>query len=224
MDGDPVKVAMDLLEAVPLQGMRAVIARNLTQSLRDMAQLTLHRQIDPGELLALRERLREPVRPSLNSLVLAAVAHVLPRHPAVNATLEEDTIYRWAGVNLGMAVAVDAGLLVPVIRDAHALSLAEIQEQSTELARQARAGRLALTDMEGATFTVTNLGGFRIDSFTPIVNPPQVAILGVGRAVRDSMTLSLTIDHRALDGAPAARFLDDLAEALEQPSAMLRYD
>lgn len=210
----------ELLERVPLKGMRGVIARRMTQSLREMAQLTLHRQVETEPLVRFREGFERDARPSVNDLLLAAVARVLPAHPAVNATLEDETILRWRRVHLGVAVAVDAGLVVPVIHDADGLSLAQLHEQAARLGRLAREGGLRTADIEGATFTVTNLGALGIDAFTPIVNPPQVAILGVGRATR-TMTLSLTIDHRALDGAPGALFLRDLAELLEQPGELL---
>jgi pyruvate dehydrogenase E2 component (dihydrolipoamide acetyltransferase) len=207
----------ELLEAVPLDGMRAVIARTMTQSLREMAQLTLHRQVETEQLVRYRESFDADSRPSFNDLVLSAVARTLLHHPSLNATLEADTISRWKHVHLGMAVAVDAGLVVPVIRNADTLSLPELRAEAARLGLAARDGKLRMPDIQGGTFTVSNLGGFGIDGFTPIVNPPQVAILGVGRIGDPSMTLSLTIDHRALDGVPGARFLQDLADALESP-------
>jgi pyruvate dehydrogenase E2 component (dihydrolipoamide acetyltransferase) len=207
-----------LAEAVPVKGIRALIARRMGDSLREMAQLTLHREVDTGQLTSLRETSDLDERPSINTLLLSAVARVLPQHPAVNATLQDDTIFRWKSVHLGMAVALDDGLVVPVIRNANQLSLAELQAQAARLASAAREGKLTMPDIEGATFTVTNLGAFGVDAFTPIIDPPQVAILGVGRIRKGAMTLSLTIDHRALDGAPGARFLADLAAALESPA------
>lgn len=209
----------DLLETVPLKGMRAAIARTMMESMHGMAQLTLHRRVGTATLTRFREESEAERRPSFNDLVLAAAARSLTRHPAVNATLSEDTISRWRTVNLGMAVAVEAGLVVPVIRDADKLSLAELREEAARLAGIAREGALSFAEIEGATFTVSNLGGLGIDSFTPIINPPQVAILGVGRISDDAMTLSLTIDHRALDGAPGAEFLATMAELLEDPAS-----
>jgi pyruvate dehydrogenase E2 component (dihydrolipoamide acetyltransferase) len=205
----------ELLEAVPLAGMRAVIARTMTASLREMAQLTLHREADVRALLALRASRPEEGRPSVNTIVLAAVARALTRHPLVNATLEDDTISRWRPVHLGLAVALDAGLIVPVIRDAETLSLEELGAEAARLAGRARDRTLTMPEIQGATFTVTNLGGLGIDAFTPIVNPPQVAILGVGRIRGDGMMLSLTLDHRALDGADGARFLQDVQQELD---------
>jgi len=211
----------DLVEAVQLEGMRAVIARRMTESLREMAQFTLHRQVEAARLVLFREGFPADGRPSVNDVVLAAVARGLAHHPSVNATLEDDTIFRWRCVHLGMAVAVDAGLVVPVIRNADELSLRALQEEAARLGRLARDGELTMADIQGGTFTASNLGAFGVDAFTPIINPPQVAILGVGRLSGGSMTLSLTIDHRALDGVPGARFLHDVAEALENPGGYL---
>src|SRR5205823_6378706 len=126
-------------------------------------------------------------RPSVNDLVLAGVVRALARHPSVNATLEDESISRWRSVHLGVAVAVDGGLIVPVIRNAQALSLVELRDKVGELANRARSRTLMRAEIEGATFTVTNLGSFGIDAFTPIINPPQVAILGVGRITDASM-------------------------------------
>lgn len=214
MNGDR---AGELLEAVRLDGLRGVIARGMTESLRRMAQFTLHRQVEAAPLLRFHKELAGKCKPSINDLVLAATAKALAQHPALNATLEGETIFRWRPVHLGMAVAVEAGLVVPVIRSAQELSLASLTQQTTRLIRLARNGGLAMADLQDGTFTVTNLGSLGVDAFTPIINPPQVAILGVGRIAHGVMTLSLTIDHRALDGAPAGRFLQDLADCLENP-------
>jgi len=211
----------ELAEEVRLEGMRAVIARRLTESLQSMAQLTLHREVQTAKLVEFRDSFAADSRPSVNDVVLLGVARVLARHPLVNATLERETIFRWRCVHLGMAVALDEGLVVPVIRNADKLSLANLQEETARLGRAAREGALTMSDLHDGTFTVSNLGAFGIDAFTPIINPPQVAILGVGRADRGSMTLSLTIDHRALDGVTGARFLHDLAEVLGHPSRHL---
>lgn len=207
------------LREVPLRGMRGVIAQTMTHSLREMAQLTLHRQVAVTAVEELR-RIR-PGELSVNDVMLAAVTRVLGAHPNVNATLEEGTIREWGTVGLGVAVAVDDGLVVPVIRDAQKLSAAEIGAETRRLAGLAREGQLTIAEISDGTFTVTNLGALGIDLFTPIVNPPQVAILGVGRVRAGQVGLSLTIDHRALDGAPGAMFLADLAEALAAPEGLL---
>jgi pyruvate dehydrogenase E2 component (dihydrolipoamide acetyltransferase) len=207
----------ELHEQIPLDGMRGLIARRLTESLREMAQLTLHHEIDAAPIIEFR-RASVDSQHSINDVVLTAVAHTLAHHPAVNATLENDIILRWRSVNLGTAVAVDAGLVVPVIKNADKLSLKQLGVEAERLTTLARSGGLSIADMQNGTFTVSNLGAFGIDGFTPIINPPQVAILGVGRIRREAaMTLSLTIDHRALDGVPGARFLQDLTQLLENP-------
>jgi pyruvate dehydrogenase E2 component (dihydrolipoamide acetyltransferase) len=206
---------LELLQQVPVDGMRAVIARRMTQSLHEMAQLTLHRRVIATELSGFRASFAEDVCPSVNDVVLAVVARTLARHPALNATLEADIISRWRPVHLGVAVAVEGGLVVPVIRNADRLPLANLREEAARVASLARAGRLTFADLRDGTFTVTNLGQFGVDGFTPIINAPQVAILGVGRVTGESMMLSLTIDHRAVDGVPAAQFLADLAAVFE---------
>jgi pyruvate dehydrogenase E2 component (dihydrolipoamide acetyltransferase) len=215
------EAADDLLDRMPLAGMRQVIARNMVQSLREMAQLTLHRRIDASPLMAFRDTFSVRDRPSVNDVLLAAVARTLRRHPSLNATLEDETIYRWKHVHLGMATAIEGGLVVPVIRNAETLPLATLRSETAKLSELARRGALTMGDLAAATFTVSNLGTLGIDGFTPIVNPPQVAILGVGRIDRSDLTLSLTIDHRALDGAPGALFLQDLAEVLADPKSAL---
>jgi pyruvate dehydrogenase E2 component (dihydrolipoamide acetyltransferase) len=210
-----------LREAIPIQGMRAIIAHRMHQSLRDMAQLTFHRSLDASNLVRFREDLGRSETATYNDLVLYAVAQVLPAHPVLNATVEGDVISRWSSVNMGLAVALDDGLVVPVIRDADRLSLVELAEERGRLVELAHSGGLRSRHLLGATFTVTNLGQFGVDAFTPIVNPPEVAILGVGRLRPDALlTLSLTVDHRVVDGVPAARFLGDVSRVLEDPTSL----
>jgi pyruvate dehydrogenase E2 component (dihydrolipoamide acetyltransferase) len=211
----------DLLQAIPLVGMRAAIARSMRDSLQDMAQLTLHRTVPVTNLLTFRNSFPSASRPTMNDLLLCAVAKALPRHPAVNATLEDSTIFRWRPVHLGMAVAVEAGLVVPVIRNADQLTVAALHDETHRLRRLARGSQIGMSDLVGGTFTVSNLGAFGIDWFTPIINPPQVAILGVGRIRAGVVQLSLTVDHRALDGAPAALFLEDLVGVFARPERHL---
>jgi pyruvate dehydrogenase E2 component (dihydrolipoamide acetyltransferase) len=166
------------------------------------------------------------LRLTYTDLLVETVARLLPEHPLLNSTLEGSSIVISDAVHMGVAVALEDGLIVPVIRDAHAKSLADIARARSELAAKAQAGTLGMDEIEGGTFTISNLGAFGADSFTPIVNPPQCAILGVGRivekpvaadgevSVRPTMWLSLTFDHRLVDGAPAARFLQALADRL----------
>ncbi len=218
---------------VPLTGMRGAIASRMHDSIQSMAQLTLTRQIDATELIALQQSLKaEGTGVSVTDLVLKAVAVALTSHPALNATLENDVITLHPEVHLGVAVALDDGLIVPVVRDTAAKRLSDLSAEVRDLAEKVRTNSAKPTEVSGSTFTVTNLGAYGIDGFTPIINPPEVAILGVGRAVevpvrdgnemawRQMITFSLTIDHRAVDGAPGALFLQTLAEIIADPAAL----
>ena len=204
---------------VKLRGMRGAIAGAMTASLQASAQFTLHAEFEVGSLLDLRRTLTEKI--SINSLLLVAVARVLARRPDINATLEEGIIRQWGTVRLGFAVALDDGLVVPVIQNAHTMGAAQLGTEAARLTALARAGTLNFKDLTGGTFSVTNLGSFGIDAFTPIISMPQVAILGIGRVRGTVMTASLTIDHRAVDGAPGARFLSEVNEVLSKPASLL---
>ncbi len=217
----------------PFEGIRAVIAERLTESHTTMAQVTITRHVDAGGLVAQRARLADEiesatgVRLTFTDLLVRQVAALLVEHPFLNATLTEQGILLHEDVNIGVAVALEGGLLVPVIRAANERTLEEVVVERDRLASAARDGKLGLDELEGGTFDISNLGAFGADAFTPIVDPPQSAILGVGRItdqaaavegrveVRPMMWLSLTFDHRILDGAPAAQFLTALSEALE---------
>ena len=216
----------------PLSPMRKTIARRMLESLQTTAQLTLMAEIDVTELVALRTRLKQRFDVSYTDLIVKAAALALAEHPHCNAWLVDDELRLWSAVHIGVAVALDAGLVVPVVRDAQSKGVEAIAAEVKALAERARAGKLTDRDVSDGTFTVTNLGAAGIDAFTPILNPPQVAILGVGRIVekpvrrqgelawRQMMTLSLTVDHRVLDGAPAAEFLGDVGRRLEDPSEL----
>ncbi|RMF04033.1 MAG: 2-oxo acid dehydrogenase subunit E2, partial [Chloroflexi bacterium] len=218
-------------QTVPLAGMRAAIARRMHQSLQDMAQLTLHTEADVTELKAYRAwRKAEGV--TYTDLLVRACALALSRHPRLNARLDGDRIVLLPDVHIGLAVALPEGLVVPVIRNAAVRSVSQIARERARLVDRARAGQLNANEMSGSTFTVTNLGMFDVDAFTPIVNPPEAAILGVGRIVekvviykekiaqRAMMTLSLSFDHRLVDGAPAAAFLQSVKQTLEEPATL----
>ena len=222
---------------------RRTIAERMLASQADNAPVTLHTRADVTDLTALRHRLKAagngPV-PAYTDLLAKLVADVLLRHPSLSgcwdlsgALVSPDE----KSLHIGIAVDTEAGLLVPVVRDVGRRSLAEITTESRALIEKARSGKLSSADMEGGVFTITNLGGFGIDEFTPIINGPQTAILGVGTirrepvvvtaasgaesiAIRDLMTLSLTFDHCRVDGGPAARFLDDLRRAIESPTGL----
>ncbi len=222
-------------EAVPFRGIRAVVAKRMAESVRSTAQVTVTREANASGLVARRADLLPGIeeatgaRLTYTDLLVEAVARLLGEHPRLNATLDGDGVRRHRRVAVGVAVALEDGLIVPVIHDVQAKSLEEIVRARVDLAERARVGDLAAEEVADATFTITNLGGFGTDVFTPILNLPQVAILGVGRIaeravavdgdviVRPTVWLSLTVDHRAVDGAPAAAFLHALAGAWDDP-------
>ena len=215
---------------IPMRGMRATIAERMHTSLQQMAQLTLSMNVAMDAVIADREgRKAHGAVPGYTDYVIAAAAAALKSHPVVNSQITEDGVALLPAVNVGMAVAVDGGLVVPVVPNTDQLSLPELSAETTRLADAARSGQLQLAELEGGTFSVTALGMFGVDMFTPVINPPNTAILGVGRLrdevswiddapVRTSvLTLSLTWDHRAFDGAPAAEFAAAIKTNLESP-------
>ncbi len=232
------KESADAPQAHPLSAMRRTIAQRMHASLRDAAQLTMDMEVAMDDAVKLRQDLvaeweNDGIRVTYTDLVLVAAAKALARHPAMNAAWAGDALARFHAVHIGLAVALDEGLIVPVIRNAQTKTLRQIAVESATLAGRARAGALSLADVEGGTFTVTSLGMYGVDTFTPILNPPQAGILGVGRIydglrwdgeapVRAAkMRLSLTWDHRVLDGAPAAEFLAAVRDYLEAPFRLL---
>lgn len=212
-----------------LSGMRRTIAQRMTESLQNTAQVTVFTEVDVTELVALRERLKQDFKVSYTDLIVQAAARALERHPKVNASLIDDRVVQHDNVHIGVAVALEDGLIVPVVRDANHKSLRDIAAEIRELAERARDEQLTPDDVSGATFSVTNLGAYGIDGFTPILNVPEAAILGVGRimekpaayrgsvALRYMLVLSLTFDHRVVDGAPASAFLQTVANMLSMP-------
>ena len=224
-------------EIAPLRGLRRTIAQRMTQSSQSTAPVTLTSEVDVTEAVAMRERLlaewrQHRIRPLDLDLVVNATAASLAEHSRLNSHLASDEVGLLKDVNIGVAMAVDDGLLVPVIKSAHSKGLLEVAREIRDLSDRNRNGKLSVDDMTGAGFTITSLSGYGIDAFTPIIDPPQVAILGVGRIVekpavhdgqvtiRSMMSLSLTFDHRALDGVPAAEFLRTLASKLQDPAWM----
>ncbi len=220
----------------PFSNVRKVIAKAMHSSLSEMAQLTLNSSFDATSLLNYRKLLKEKgeamglSKVTINDMVLYAVSRVLPSYPEINANVVDNTFRKFAHANIGMAVDTDRGLLVPVIFGSDTLSLAEISQKTKALAGSAREGTLSPDDMSGGSFTVSNLGSMGVESFTPVINPPQTAILGVccttnrlkaDGSVYPAMGLSLTFDHRAVDGAPAAKFLKELCTALENFELLL---
>ena len=219
--------------AIPFVGVRQMIAERMTESLRTMAQVTITTEVDATELVRLREQLKAEFDLTYTDLVVKAAAKALRDHPLLNATLVGDEIQLLEEVHIGVAVALEEGLIVPVVRDADKKTLQEIAQETRRLAEGAREGTLTVDEVTGSTFTVTNLGMYGVDTFTPIINPPEAAILGVGRIVekpavhqgqivkRALMQLSLTFDHRIVDGAPAAEFLRTVKGLLESPYRLL---
>ncbi len=224
---------------IPLTGIRGAIAKNMMASLSSMAQLTLGREVDISSLASVRAQLKADYAdlglraPTITDFIVKAAALALRQHPLLNATIRDDQVVLLEPVNIGLAVSIEGGLVVPVLNDADIRSLADLAQQSAGLADTARSGRLSLPALEGATFAVTSLGTAGIDFFTPVISPGNVGILGVGRikdAVRwdgevpcrtQVLTLSLTFDHRAVDGAPAAEFLATVADLLGRPLVLL---
>jgi pyruvate dehydrogenase E2 component (dihydrolipoamide acetyltransferase) len=225
-------------EVVPLTGLRKIIADRMTMSVSTMAQVTLTTEVDVTEMLKLRESLVSEwrphrLRPLDLDLIITAVAGSLKEHPRLNAHLVDGDVLLLKEVNIGLAVAVPDGLVVPVLRGADSLDVLGIARAMRELADKTRKGGLGVDDVTGAGFTVTALSNYDIDVFTPIIDPPQVAILGLGRAiekpvvvdgeivVRSMMHLSVTFDHRALDGVPVAEFIRTLKASLESPGELV---
>ncbi|RTR06563.1 2-oxo acid dehydrogenase subunit E2 [Halomonas nitroreducens] len=216
---------------IPLRGMRGMIATRMRESLQSSAQLTHHANAELGAVKALRAHCRATglPAPSVQDVLLRLVVQTLGEFPALNATLEDNCITQYPGVHLGLAVPLPDDLLVaPALFDAQAIGLGALPRARRELVDKAGAGKLGVRELTGATFTVSNLGRSRVHHFTPILNVPQVAILGIGgsewRALPDKdggvrlaevIGLSLTFDHRAVNGAPAAAFLDRLGERIE---------
>ena len=219
-------------QRIPFAGMRQVIADQMVHSLQTMAQVSMSTTADVTELKATREALgaRWGRKPSYTDLLIKAVVAALQAHPLLGAKLEGEEIVLPSEYHIGVAVALEDGLIVPVVRHADQLTLLEVGDRVKDLAQRAREDALDVDEVTGATITITNLGMFGIDASTPIINPPEVAILGVGRIVqelalvegqvvaRDRMTLSLTVDHRIVDGAPGAQFLQTLVGLLEHPA------
>jgi pyruvate dehydrogenase E2 component (dihydrolipoamide acetyltransferase) len=218
-----------------MSGVRAVIAERMHESHQVTAPLTLTMETDATEFVALRERLKARMADELgfnigyNDLLIKLVAHALRKFPYMNARLEEDKIHHLGPVHVALAVDTPRGLLVPFVRDADQKSLSEVAQEVRGLIQRAREGKSVPDELSGSTFTITNLGMFEVDAFTPLINLPEAAIMGVGRikdrpavvdgelCVRKLMWMSLTLDHRLVDGAPAARFLQYIKNLIEDP-------
>jgi pyruvate dehydrogenase E2 component (dihydrolipoamide acetyltransferase) len=220
----------EVLETIPVRGVRAVIAERMAQSSAATARVTLNSEADGTVLVELRRKLaKDGVDASYNALLLRILGRALRDHPRLNASLVGDAIQVWRRVHIGLAVDSDRGLLVPVMRDVDRKGLGQLEGEIRSLSERARAGQSSPEELVGGSFTLTNLGMFGIDSFTPIINLPECAILGVGRiktqpafagdrvVARQMMWLSLSFDHRLVDGAAAARFMQRVVQLIDHP-------
>ncbi len=231
--------AEDVVE-IPLTAMRRTIAKRLSQSMQTAPHFYVTTVIDTGKLAVLRQQINEyaagepaPVKVSFNDLVIKAVARALVRMPQVNVSFAEDRILQKKQVHIGVAVALDQGLIVPVLHHADQRGVLDIARETQRLAEAARNGKLRPEELSGGTFTISNLGMFDVESFTAVINPPESAILAVGSitptpvvvdgqvVVRDRMKVTLSSDHRVLDGVTAARFLQEVKRLLEEPLGVL---
>lgn len=235
----PSQPALENQQQIPVKGMRNIIAKRMKESLQSSAQLTLTMKVDVTDLVILQKQATETLQKhdstkfTITDFVAKAVVLSLKEHPKMNSAYIEDNIILYESIHLGLAVALENGLVVPVIRNAENCTLRQLSNKGKELARSARDGQLPIEDMQGSTFTISNLGAFGVEHFTPILNTPETGILGIGSAYdtplyigeelerRTILPLSLTFDHRVLDGAPAAAFLQTLKRYLEEPITVI---
>ena len=213
-------------QTIPLSGYKKTSAERLAMSFRTAPHSTLVVEIDVSKAVELHQK----VQVSYTTIIVKAAAEALTEHPLLNSTLDGDTIKVFAEANVGVAIATENGLVVPVIREADKKSLEEIDVALKELTEKARQAKLTKDELSGGTFTITNLGMYEVDFFTPIINPPEAAILAIGRItqkpvvinakieIKPTLTLSLSYDHRIVDGAPAAQFLQRIKQRIENPA------
>ena len=228
------EIAQPTFETViPIEGIRAIIAERMLKSISTTAQLTLHTEVDATELVDWRAKLRDESEspgktvPSYNAVLISLTAKALRAHPRLNAKQNGNTIQLLENIHIGLAVDNEYGLVVVVVRDADKKSVADINSEIVTMAENVASKKSSIEELTGGTFTITNLGGYGVDHFTPIINPPEMAILGIGRIVeklvireskvmqRNMMALSLTFDHRLVDGGPAAQFLKTVSSLIE---------
>ena len=230
----PAEVSAHEETVIPMTGMRRAIANNMMNSLTSMAQANHRMKVDMSESVRFRAKLKAAdIKVSYNDILIKAVSHALMKFPMLNSTVRGNDIITRNYVNMGVAVAIDGGLIVPNIKDAQAKSVVEIHAQVADLAGKAKEGKLTREEYTNGTFTITNLGMYDVDEFTAVINPPEAAILAVGKiadtpvvengevVIRPIMTLSLTYDHRIIDGAPAAQFLQYVKTLLQNPYLMM---
>jgi pyruvate dehydrogenase E2 component (dihydrolipoamide acetyltransferase) len=234
LPSSPIPSVSEPAEVIPFTGIRALIAGRMAASHSQTAPVTLTAEADATALVELRRQLAaDGVAVSYNDLLLYVLAKALREHPRLNTSLDGETIRVWRRIDIGLAVDTERGLLVPVVRDVASKGLAQLAAETQALIQRAQAGRCTPDELTGGTFTLTNLGMFGIDAFTPLINLPETAILGVGRikarptvigdqiVARQTAWLSLTFDHRLVDGGPAARFLQRVVQLAEKPHLLM---
>jgi pyruvate dehydrogenase E2 component (dihydrolipoamide acetyltransferase) len=227
-------------KVILMSKMRKAIAERMSSSAKTAPQVTVTTEVDMSEVVRLRERLLPELETkigvplSYTDILVKVLAIALREHPILNSRLHGDLIRLIEEINIGVAVEVEEGLVVPVVHDADKKTLAEVAKSTKQLIDGARDGRLSSSELTGGTFTISNLGSYGVDFFTPLINLPETAILGVGRivekpiasngqvSVKPMMCLSLSFDHRVIDGALAAKFLQRIREILEAPSVLVR--
>jgi len=228
------KAEVKIRKVIRIEGMRKTIARRLSESHRTIPAVAIVMKVDMSKALELRKKMKEENRNvSITAMVVKAVAKALEQDPTLNSSVEGDRIIVYEDINVGVAVSLPDGLIVPVIKDANKKALTEISEEIESLSKKAREEGLSPEEVSGGTFTVSNLGTRDVEFFTPIINPPQTAILGVGTISNEPvaidgnvetkpiMRLSLVFDHRVTDGVPASELLRKIKEHLENPSVLL---
>src|SRR6266849_1537439 len=225
-------------ERVSLSQMRRTIARRMAESTRTVPHFFLTMTVDASELVRLRKQITEEtadagIKISFNDMVVKAAAVAIRKVPDINVSFAEDSLIRHQHIHIGVAVATERGLIVPVVRDVDQKSLGQISRETRDLAERANSGKLQPADYSGGTFTISNLGMFGVEQFNAVINPPEAAILAVGAitrepaehdgqiVLRERMKLTLSVDHRALDGAMGARYLQALKQVLEKPMLLL---
>jgi len=226
-------------ESIAVSSIRKTIAERMLESSQTTAAVTITTTVDATNLVNLRRQFKavhetgEPSAIGYTEIIVKLVALSLIKHARLNSRWNGSQIQVWRNIHIGIAVDTEAGLMVPVVRDVPSLSLREIAARTRDLVARARTAKLAANELSGSTFTISNLGQFGVEVFTPLINPPECAILGLGRiqnqvvvqnrqfVERDRMVLSLTFDHRVVDGVPAARFLQTLSSLIENPSPWL---
>lgn len=228
-----------ILERIPMKGIRTVIAQRMTYSWSTIPHIYESVSVDMEEVVRLRERVNQVIldhtglKVSYTAILALAVARLLPKHPFLNSSFTGEEVIEWEDINLGIATSLEDYLIVPVVRSAQDLNLESIVKEMSRLLDAARSKKMEPADMSGSTFTISNLGMFGIESFTAIINPPETAILAVGKmidtpvvingqvVIRPMMNLTVAVDHRVNDGARAAKFLSELKSILENPYLLI---